>query len=277
MKLIHLILLALTILLFSCQQEPKEDPAKTPVSDEVKYSQQTTEEERAIIDKYVDNCADKYRYNSHQYQKCLDMGIEKDSTIAYLWQQKAMPYFKVMKYEIGMEYVDKAVKYDPQQYLPYRAFIKCIFAKTYKSAVTDFQKLIEDYGNSYVMDHTYKFYLALSYLQLNKFKKAEQIFKKDIEVQREDNWIQHLDLFYYGISLYEQQKWEDAITQFDKAIDIYPEFSDAKFYKYKCLRRLGKKEQAYKLYIEAKKLGEAGNTINEANSVYERYPYQKRW
>ena len=69
MKLIHLILLALTILLFSCQQEPKEDPAKTPVSDEVKYSQQTTEEERAIIDKYVDNCADKYRYNSHQYQK----------------------------------------------------------------------------------------------------------------------------------------------------------------------------------------------------------------
>ena len=40
-----------------------------------------------------------------EWQNCLDEGLKKDSTVAYLWQQKAMPYFKLRKCEIGMPYV----------------------------------------------------------------------------------------------------------------------------------------------------------------------------
>ncbi len=50
-----------------------------------------------------------------------------------------MPYFKARKYEIGMTYIDKAVKLDDKRWQPYRAFIKCIFAKTYKAAIEDFE------------------------------------------------------------------------------------------------------------------------------------------
>lgn len=52
-----------------------------------------------------------------EWQAYLDKGLAIDSTITYFWQQKAMPYFKARKYEIGMEYLDKAVKYDREQYL----------------------------------------------------------------------------------------------------------------------------------------------------------------
>lgn len=112
-----------------------------------------------------------------KWQECLDAGLKKDSTVAYLWQQKAMPYFKAKKYEIGMEYLDKAMLYDRKNWLPYRAFIKCIFTKTYREAIIDFEICKKLYGNSYVMDHTYNFYIGISYLQLNKYKKAEELLE----------------------------------------------------------------------------------------------------
>jgi tetratricopeptide (TPR) repeat protein len=234
----------------------------------------------AIIQKHVYDCADKinYRIMMKNYQDCLDAGLKKDSTIAYLWQQKAMPYFKSKKYEVGMKLVDKAVKYDPMNYLDYRAFIKCIFAKTYKDAIIDFEKCIELKGNQYVQDHTYAFYIGISYLQLNEFEKAEQIFEKDIEEQTSKRGGSHfLDLFYFGISKFEQQKWEDAIAVFDQSLKQYPQFSEVQYYKAMCLVRLGKIEDAKILLEIAKKNGKLGYTINEDNAIYETYPYKKKW
>ena len=145
------------------------------------YSQTNSEEvkkrQEAIIEEYLTNCAKKcnYTYQMSEWQNCLDEGLKKDSTVAYLWQQKAMPYFKARKYEVGMKYIDKAVEYDRERWQPYRAFIKCLFAKTYQEAVIDFEDCIKRFGNMYVMDHTYNFYIGLSYLQLNEYGKAVEL------------------------------------------------------------------------------------------------------
>jgi len=234
----------------------------------------------SIIKEYVTNCAEHFNYNSqmNEWQNCLDEGLKKDSTIAYLWQQKAMPYFKARKYEVGMTYLDKAVLYDERRWLSYRAFIKCIFAKTYKEAIIDFEKCIKNEGNTYVMDHTYQFHIALCYLQLNEFEKAEAIFKKDIEEQ-ELEWgeAHYLDLFYYGISKYEQRKWQEAIAEFDKSLRQYPNFSEVKYYKSICLLRLNDLDNSKILYQQSKDDAVNGFSINEDNSIYETYPYQVRW
>ena len=57
-----------------------------------------------IIEEHLTNCAHKYNYaiNMKEWQDCIDAGLKKDSTIAYLWQQKAMPYFKAKKYQIHL-------------------------------------------------------------------------------------------------------------------------------------------------------------------------------
>lgn len=237
--------------------------------------------QESIIKEYVTDCAEKYNYNYQmaEWQNCLDEGLKKDNTIAYLWQQKAMPYFKARKYEVGMQYIDKAVQYDPKEWQPYRAFIKCIFAKTYKEAIIDFEDCIKKYGNGYRMDHPYSFYIGLCYLQLNEYGKSEKLLKEYNEnIFKNRQGLEHpTALFYYGISKYEQKKWEEAITEFDKALKIYPNLSDAKYYKAICLARLEKKEESSKLFKEAKQDGEMGYTINEDNTVYETYPYQVRW
>jgi tetratricopeptide (TPR) repeat protein len=222
----------------------------------------------------------QYELYSNEFQLELDKGLSIDSTIAYLWQQKAMPLFKQGKHEIGMNYIDNAVNYDRQRYQDYRAFIKCIFAKTYREAIKDFEDCKKRYGNSYVMDHTYDFYIALSYLQLNEFKKAEQIFKIDYEKQLSEHgedWLHPVDLFYYGISKYEQGKYKEAIELFDLALDIHTQFSDVQYYKSLCLRKLGKIEEANEMYEIAEFNGRNGYSFNEDNAIYERYPYQVRW
>jgi len=237
------------------------------------------EKQDAIIKEHLEDCAQKYNYNINmiEWQECLDNGLKKDSTIAYLWQQKAMPLFKARKYEAGMIFLDKAVKYDKKRWLPYRGFIKCIFSKTYKEAIVDFEESKKIFGNTYEMDHTYDFYIALSYLQLNDFKKAEEIFKSnfdEIKKNQGEDAFHHLDLFYYGIAKYEQNKLEEAIVEFDKALQKYPEFSDVEMYKGICLYKLGQKEHGQKLIEKAKTDLDKGFTINEDNAIYERYPYQ---
>ncbi|MFO7745495.1 MAG: hypothetical protein R6V36_08930 [Psychroflexus sp.] len=262
------------ILLSACQNS-------SVISEKLKM-QTYTEEQKEIIEEYHGNCAAKFSYtfNHHQYQACLDKGLEKDPSISYLWQQKAMPYFKARKYAVGMQYLDKAVQLNKMRYLSYRAFIKCIFSKQYREAIDDFNAIKALEGNSIVMDHSYDFYTALSYLQLNEFEKAEKLFRVDIAAQVKE-WGQaeyhHLSSFYLAIALFELEKWEESAENFDLSLEKNNQFSEAHYYKSICLANLERFEEAKKSYQMAKLNGEKGNTIHEDNSLYELYPYQVRW
>ncbi len=275
------ILLILLIILFSACTNKKASSSDIVKNSETENKLRIDKEKQEeIIDEYLKNGAWKHESYSREWQEEINIGLAKDSTIAYLWQQKAMPMFKQGKYEIGIKYIDNAVKYDRQHWQNYRAFMKCIFAKSYRDAITDFKDYKKRYGYGYVMDHSYDFYIGLSYLQLNEFKKAEEIFQKDYEYQlneKGEDWLHHLDLFYFGISKYEQKNYEGAIEMFDRALKIYPQFSDVLCYKAEALRRIGKVKEGNELTKDCKLFAEKGFTINEDNVKYENYPYQIRW
>ncbi|GAB3713627.1 tetratricopeptide repeat protein [Flavobacterium koreense] len=234
-----------------------------------------------IIEEFLTNCAQRYNYNTRMsdWQNCLDNGLAKDSTIAYLWQEKAMPYFKARKYEIGMPFLDKAVKYNAERWQPYRGFMKCIFSKSYKDAIEDLEDCKKKFGNGYVMDHTYDFYIAISYLQLNEFEKAEKILQNYVdEIYRDRDKLEHPTAYFYlGIAKFELKKFDEAIAVFDKALKVYPNFSDVKFYKAICLIRNEKIEEAKTLLKESEADYKIGYKLNEDNTIYETYPYQKKW
>ena len=257
------------------------------VSSSFSQTKETLEEKKmrqqALVDKYLINGAQTvdYNYQMAEWQSYLDAGLKIDSTVAYLWREKAMPYFKARKYEVGMTYVDKAVLYDRQANLPYRAFIKCIFSKNYKDAIADFELCKKEYGNSYVMDHTYNFYISLSYLQLNEYAKADALLKDYIDTMLNKNgeeWVNPTALFYYGIAKYELMQFDEAIILFNRALDIYQNFSDAKYYKAICMARLQQNpDEISTLIKESRNDYKLGYTIPESNVVYETYPYQKKW
>lgn len=264
-------LLFLCLLLTSCQSSLAQKEAEVR---QLTPEQKTKQEE--IIETYATNKAHRYNYtyNLKEWQDALDEGLARDSTIAYLWQQKAMPYFKSRKYEVGMEYIDQAVKYDPERYLGYRAFIKCVFAKTYRDAIVDFETCIANWGDRYEMDHTYSFYIGLSYLQLNEWDKAEAYLQRAVAKQKEvfpD--VHHLELFYLGIIAYERERFEEAIVYFDQAVVNYKEFSDAYYYKALSQMKSNQMEAAQQTGDIFMEYNQQGFSINEANAIYERYPY----
>lgn len=220
-----------------------------------------------------------YGLNSQGRRDALDSIILEYPTIAYFYQQRAMPLYKQDKDALGLPFLTKAAALDSQKYLDYKGFMECIFSKNYKSAIADFEKYHELHGEGYVMDHTYHFYIGISYLQLNEFEKAKINLEKSIS-QSEANggrdWVHFLDLLYLGIAQMELYEYQNAIQSFDEALEKYPSFGDVKYYKTGCLYNLGKVEEAQLLFTEAKEDILKGNTINEDNVIYERYPYQVR-
>ncbi len=231
-----------------------------------------------IVKRYLEDGAWKIRYFSPEYQLYLDSAIAINPNLAYLYQQKAMPYFKQGKCELGLKSLDRAVELDPQSYIDYRAFIKCIFARTYHESIQDFQtaKIIKG-ENGVVMDHTYDFYIGLCYLQLGDFSKSLYFLENSIDQAKKangENWIHFLDLFYAGIATQELNRHQEAILYFDKALKNYPAFSDAKYYKALSLFRTGRANLAEEILTECEVDFKKGYTINEDNAVYETYPYQ---
>lgn len=241
---------------------------------------QTNETQDSIIDKYLKNGAYTYHYTSQGWDDCINEGLKQDSTIALLWQSKALPYWKAKKYDLAMQCYDKAVLYDRQNYLGRRGYLKCIFQKNYKDAILDLEAAQKEFGYGYQNDHSYQFYIALCHLQLNEFEKAEQILKKDIEKTAKrsgEDWVHYLDLFYMGVVQYELRNYDQAIRYFDKSLKQYSNFSDVQYYKGLCLLLKGDREQARILMLESKANFEKGYTINEDDAFYESYPYKVNW
>jgi tetratricopeptide (TPR) repeat protein len=229
-----------------------------------------------IIETYLRNGAWKFHMYSDEWQQKIDEGLQEDSTIAYLWQQKAMPLYKQKRYEEGLPFLNKAVRYDRERYLDYRGFMKCIFSKDYAGALEDFSFCLKERGNSYVMDHSYKFYSALCLLQLKQYAKAEALLIEDTEHVRKtrgETWVHHLDLLYLGITQLQMKKFKESALTFDKTLKLYPQFSEAHYYKALAQKSLDDPDHVNTLKI-AKSFFEQGHTINEDNAIYEKYPYQ---
>lgn len=216
---------------------------------------------------------------SNERQQYLDsiLMIKPDS--AYIWQQKAMPLYKERKFSLGKPFLAKAVDLDSNKYLDYSAFMKCLFSKEYEESILEFLKAKDKFGDRYVMDHTYNFYIGISYLQLNEFTKAKKYLIqsrdqqfKDFPNEPPEEACHYLDWFYLGVAAYELKEYKSAIEYFNTSLKVYANFADALYYKGISQYKLGKKEEAESTLRMAKENRE--NTINEDQVYYVIYPYQ---
>jgi tetratricopeptide (TPR) repeat protein len=242
--------------------------------------QKYTAKQDSIIDRYLKNGAFTYHYTLHGWDDNINLALKQDSTIALLWQLKALPFWKTKKYDLAVRCYDKAVQFDRANYLGRRGYLKCIFQKDYNGAIADMEMAEKEFGYGFQNDHSYPFYISLCYLQLNEFEKADRILQTDFEKttrERGENERHFLDLFYMGIIQYEKRNYDKAITLFDKTLKIYNNFSDAKYYKGLCLLQKGDKTNSEILMREAKVNFEQGYTINEDDAPYEMYPYKVNW
>ena len=153
----------ISIFFISCNEKKQDSNHKTDIH------------QNEIINTYLKEGAWSYHYLDNEWGKWIDKGLEKDTTIAYLWEQRALPYWKKRKYEIALKYYNKAVKFDRKRYLARRGFLKCIFQKNYKEALIDFHTYKKEFGDTYEQDHSIEFWIAICYLQRNEYQKAFEV------------------------------------------------------------------------------------------------------
>ena len=228
---------------------------------------------REYIEKYFQS-----PMHSLEHQQYLDSALAIVPKSAWLWQQKAMPLYKARKYQLGKPFLDKAVEYAPEKYLDYSGFMRCIFSKDYIKSISEFMRAKKEFGDGYVMDHTYNFYIGLDYLQLNKFSKAKEFLLLSKEQQFKDfpndlpqEACHYLDWYYAGIADFELGNYNEAIASFDMSLMVYENFAEALYFKGRSMTKLGNEEgEEWK----KKAFENADNTINEDNVIYEIYPYQ---
>jgi tetratricopeptide (TPR) repeat protein len=220
-----------------------------------------------------------YRLGSATHQCYIDSALAIIPTNAWYWQQKSMPLYKSGRYELGKPYLDSAVKYNPEHWLEYKAFMECIYSKSYRESLRDFVLARRIYGNRVVMDHPYDFYIGLCYLQLNQLDSSEKYISSCIEndvASLGEKWIHPNHLFYMGIIYYERELYAQAIVYLNRSLISYPNFSDAQYFVSVCESLLGNKKEALRLMQAAQSNFNLGFTFNEDNSMYVDYPYQIR-
>lgn len=233
-----------------------------------------------IIETYLKNGAWNFHYLTPEWDEWVDKGIQQDSTIALLWQQKALPFWKKKKYQLAIKYYNKAVALDRAQWLSRLAFLKCVFAKDYEGALADLMDYKKEFGITYEQGHSLEFYMGICYLQLNRFEEALSVLSENIEEETKVHGaalVHFLDRYYLAIAHFEQNNYKAAVAELDKVLEDYPEFSDAQYYKSICLNYLGEKEKAKALMASGKANYRKGYTFNEDSNLYEIYPYQLTW
>jgi len=233
-----------------------------------------------IINTYLKEGAWDYHYLDKRFTEWVDKAIAQDATIAYLWQQKALPLWKQHKYEEAIQHDDKAVELDPEQWLSRLGYLKCIFAKNYTSALEDLDAYITTYGSTHEQDHALEVYQAICHLQLGNYNTALALLQKEISIQEAQHgkdWVHYLDRFYLAITYFELQQYANAIAEFDKALESYPSFSDAQFYKAICHNKLGDHRMANTLANQGQLNYNFGHSFSEDASKYVNYPYQVTW
>ena len=114
-------------------------------------------------------------------------------------------------------------------------------------------------------------------IKTEQFDKSQAYFAKAEQKSLQDfGELHHTLWFYKGIVAMELQEYQKAIDAFAAAILAYPEFSDAYYYKVFCMFKIGNEytDEMKELFEKGALYKSQGYSINEANLLYEEYPYQ---
>ncbi|RZK23669.1 MAG: tetratricopeptide repeat protein [Hymenobacter sp.] len=231
----------------------------------------------SLVTKYIARGAHQYSYNDPRWTQYCDSLLAVCPSVAYAYQQKAVPLIKDGKYAAAFALENRAAALDPRAWLAYRGFLKCIFTKDYEGAILDFQQVARLKPGSREMDHTYPFFEGLCNLELGNYQRAEANFKEDIRQQKGPGGQQDVHfntLFYTGVVYLQMKRYAPASAYLTQCLKAYPQHPEANYYLGLTYQAQGNKATARRYFLAAQKALASGYRLNEDNIYYANYPRQ---
>lgn len=231
----------------------------------------------SLVARYLDRGAERVGYLDPRWAQYCDSVIARCPRIAQAYQLKAVPLIKDGKLAEAFPLEDQAVALDPRNYLAYRGFLKCIFAKDYEGALLDFAAVAQLKPNGREMDHTYPFFEGLCHLELRQLPAAQAAFARDRQLQQGpggEGSVHYNSLFYTGVAYWLARDYAQASTYLRACLRQYARHPDANYYLALVCRAQGRPAEATRLLQTAREALAAGYRLNEDNLYYANYPHQ---
>jgi tetratricopeptide (TPR) repeat protein len=213
--------------------------------------------------------AHKYSFLDDAWDMTYDSLLAICPNIAEAYQEKGHPYIANGDYQKAFEYINQAVALDPVRWTAYRGYLNCIYTRNYEKAVADFLEAARLAPTGYIQDHTYAFFIAISYMELGEYEKAEQYFLKDIGQQKGGggrNDIHFNSLLYFGMLYYLMNEFDRAEVHLRDCLQLYEQHPMANYYMALILKVTGNSQKD--IYFD-----KAKQYILEGYKMNEPYTY----
>lgn len=188
---------------------------------------------------------------SRAYQEALDKALAIDSTFAYAYRVKSTAYLKSGDFITWKKLIDKAVKYDPEGELFYRASCRYQFFRDYAGAIADIELLdsLVDYNIGYSQNGDYHLNIikALSYKAIGKPNVSLQVFERQLSDTTHNVGI--YDYLHLGVLYLEMEKYTLALRSL-KQQALENDIAENRYYIALAYKALGDEKR----YIENLKL-----------------------
>jgi tetratricopeptide (TPR) repeat protein len=228
------------------------------------------------IDSAIHWISHTYSYTGQGWQDACDSLLVICPDLDQVWQMKAMPCIKMGDWHGCFSNLTHAVQINPEGWLGYQAFLKCMFTKDYAGALRDFQRCDTLVRGAGVMDHSYDFFMGICCLGMKDYKGAYTYLKKDVDNQakrRGNDNVHYVSLYFWGMYQYLNGTYAEAVTTFRRVLKIFPQYPEPSFYLGMTLKKLGKEEEAQVCFRKAREGLLAGYNSNEDQEFYINYPY----
>lgn len=199
---------------------------------------------------------------SRKYQEALDEAILIDSTFAYAYKAKSTAYLKSGDFITWKKLIDKAVQYDPEGELFYRASCRYQFFRDYLGTIEDIELLDSlinyDIGHSQNGDYHLNIIKALCYKAIGKPARSIKIIEQ--QIQDSTHLIGVYDYLHLGVLNLELGHHSKAIDIFKKQA-IENDIAENRYYLALAYRNLGETKQCMDNLILAKKKYKSGASM----------------
>ncbi|MEM7103377.1 MAG: tetratricopeptide repeat protein [Bacteroidota bacterium] len=163
-----------------------------------------------------------FRQGSWQSQDLFDESLELCPGFAYSHMQKAVPFVKRGLFIEWKTMIDKAVEYDPVEFLGYRGWCRLQFLRDYEGCISDIEQLRSminyDLGFCQTGDYHLEIVLALCYKAIGKTDKAMQIYQSRLDAGNEMHTGLY-DYYHYGVLQYELDEYDAAFKSFERQVE----------------------------------------------------------
>ena len=220
------------------------------------YKKNYSQDEKMALAESLSNGAgtDLYYQGTVGERMIIWESLKHDPEGAWGWREIGVPYLKRGFAHEATKYYSKAVEYDAEEWLGYKAYCWLYFYRDYETAIRELDRYdaftpnFVDYPQATSVD----FMRGVAYLRLGKLDKALEYLEKHMLDEKENtgaDYIEPKDYLMLGVALYEKGDFTKALEVIDEGLLHNETTADLYYYRALVTKRMKNDDKA-KIYLD---------------------------